>query len=98
MTDHAREAYVVSSDAEERMKSISAYEAQATLNKLIDRTTKNHGPIRISGRRHDAVLVSSADWDAIQETLYLLSIPGMLESIQEGMRTPLNECDTNLPW
>jgi antitoxin YefM len=80
------------------MKTISATEARADLYHLIDETAETSAPITITGRRHDAVLVSAADWDAMQETLYLLSIPGMAESIKEGHDTPLEECDTDLPW
>ncbi|MCJ7664923.1 MAG: type II toxin-antitoxin system Phd/YefM family antitoxin [Desulfobacterales bacterium] len=50
------------------------------------------------GKRNSAVLVSEEDWRAIQETLYLTSIPGMRESIQEGLKTPVEECDEKLPW
>jgi antitoxin YefM len=80
------------------MKTISATQARDELYHLIDETAETSTPITITGRRHDAVLVSSADWDAMQETLYLLSIPGMAESIKEGMATPLEECDTELRW
>jgi antitoxin YefM len=85
-------------DAEEPMKSISADEARATLYKLIDKAAKGHGPIKIRGKRHNAVLVSATDWEAIQETLYLQSIPGMVESIKKGSQAPLEECDTKLCW
>jgi len=44
------------------------------------------------------VLISEEDWNAIQETLFLLSVPGMRESIREGMDTPVEECDKELEW
>jgi PHD/YefM family antitoxin component YafN of YafNO toxin-antitoxin module len=52
----------------------------------------------ITGKRNNAVLVSEEDWKAIQETLYLTSIPGMAESIKEGIREPLSNCSSELKW
>ena len=66
--------------------------------RLIDETAESHQPIVIMGKRNKAVLVSEEDWSAIQETLYLLSVPGMRESIREGMDTPEDECDEELDW
>ena len=80
------------------MKTISASEARATLYNLIDETAETHIPVVITGKRNDAVLISAADWASIQETLHLLSVPGMAESIREGMATPLDECVTELRW
>ena len=80
------------------MKTISASEARATLYHLIDETAESHIPVIITGKRNDAVLISAADWASIQETLHLLSVPGMAESFQEGIDTPLDECDTELRW
>lgn len=80
------------------MKTISASKARATLYSLIDETTETHMPVIITGKRNDAILVSAADWNSIQETLHLLSVPGMAESLREGIDTPLDECDTELRW
>jgi antitoxin YefM len=80
------------------MKSINATKAREKLYTLIDETNLSHQPIQISGKRGNAVLVSENDWNSIQETLYLLSIPGMRESILEGMRTPIEECREELDW
>lgn len=80
------------------MPNISASEARANLYRLIDETAASHQPLLISGKRNKAVLVSEEDWQAIQETLYLLSVPGMRESIREGMETPLDRCDEDLDW
>ena len=80
------------------MDTISASKARARLYDLIDEAADSHAPITITGKRHNAVLLSASDWDAIQETLFLLSIPGMRESIRDGMATPVDECDTELPW
>lgn len=80
------------------MSVLSVSEARAKLYRLIDEATSSHEPIVIKGKRNSAVLVSEDDWRAIQETLYLLNIPGMRESIREGMATPVEECDQELDW
>ena len=80
------------------MAGITATEARSNLYRLIDETAESHQPIIIMGKRNKAVLVSEEDWSAIQETLYLLSVPGMRESIREGMDTPVEECDEELDW
>ncbi|WP_447555587.1 MULTISPECIES: type II toxin-antitoxin system Phd/YefM family antitoxin [unclassified Vreelandella] len=80
------------------MTAITATEARSNLYRLIDETAESHQPIAITGKRNNAVLVSEEDWSAIQETLYLLSVPGMRESIREGMDTPVDECDEELNW
>ncbi len=80
------------------MKTITASEARTNLYKLIDETAVTSEPVQITGKRADAVLVSIDDWRAIQETLYLLTIPGMRESIRKGMKTPLKKCLESLDW
>jgi antitoxin YefM len=80
------------------MATITASEARANLYRLIDETASSHQPLLISGKRNSAVLVSAEDWEAIQETLFLLSVPGMRESIREGMKTPVDECAGDLNW
>ena len=80
------------------MSTITASDARAKLYRLIDEAAESHVPIQITGKRNNAVLVSERDWAAVQETLYLLSIPGMRESIREGMKEPVEECDTDLDW
>lgn len=80
------------------MDTISASKARAKLYELIDEAAANHAPVTITGKRNNAVLVSAQDWAAIQETLFLLSIPGMRESIREGLETPIDECATELKW
>lgn len=80
------------------MSAITASEARAKLYRLIDEAAASHQPLLISGKRNNAVLISETDWEAIQETLYLLSVPGMRESIREGMETPAEECDGDLDW
>ncbi|MDZ7811452.1 MAG: type II toxin-antitoxin system Phd/YefM family antitoxin [Arhodomonas sp.] len=80
------------------MTAITASEARANLYCLIDEAASSHQPLLISGKRNKAVLVSEEDWEAIQETLFLLSVPGMRESIREGMETPVDECAEDLDW
>jgi prevent-host-death family protein len=80
------------------MSPLTASEARTNLYRLIDEAAQSHRPIHISGKRSAAVLVSAEDWEAIQETLYLLSVPGMRESIKEGMAEPLSKSRKKLDW
>lgn len=80
------------------MTGITATEARSNLYRLIDETAESHQPIVIMGKRNRAVLVSEEDWGAIQETLFLLSVPGMRESIREGMDTTIDGCAEELDW
>lgn len=73
-------------------------EAQNNLQQLINEVAESHKPIVITGERSNAVLINEDDWSSIQETLYLLSIPGMGESIKTAMSTPLEECDEKIEW
>jgi prevent-host-death family protein len=80
------------------MRTLTASEARANLYRLMDQAAESHQPIVIAGKRNNAVLISAEDWSAIQETLFLLSIPGMGESIKTGMAEPLEEGSTELDW
>lgn len=80
------------------MTTLSATEARKCLYSLVDDVAESHDPIQIVGKRNSAVLISEEDWRAIQETLYLTSIPGMRESIQDGIKNPIEECDVELEW
>ncbi|MBA3593552.1 MAG: type II toxin-antitoxin system Phd/YefM family antitoxin [Polaromonas sp.] len=80
------------------MHTLTASEARANLYRLMDETAASHEPIIISGKRSNAVLLSTGDWSAIQETLYLLSVPGMRESIKTGMAEPLAKSSKTLKW
>lgn len=73
-------------------------QARANLYGLLDEAADSHEPILITGKRANAILISEDDWRSIQETLFLLSIPGMRESIRKGLKTPLEKCDENLKW
>ena len=79
-------------------KVINVSNARDNLYKLIDEAAQNHEPILIKGKRNSAVLLSEEDFKAIEETLYLLSVPGMRESIKEGLNTPVDECEEDLDW
>lgn len=88
--------YVIAYDLS--MSTFTASEARAKLYRLIDQAAESHTPIRITGKRNSAVLVSEEDWSAVQETMYLLSVPGMRESIREGLKTPVEELESELDW
>jgi prevent-host-death family protein len=80
------------------MATVSTTEARKDLYRLVDQVQDTHEPIQIHGKRGNAVLVSEADWQALQETLFLVSIPGMRESILEGMATPPHELEDEPGW
>ena len=80
------------------MKTINVTKARANLYKLIEEAATIHEPIQITGKKANAVLISEEDWRSVQETLYLLSIPGMRDSIREGLATPIDQCAEELEW
>lgn len=80
------------------MSTITASQARSNLYNLIDDVSASHDHIVITGRRNNAVLVSEEDWSSIQETLYLVSIPNMRESIIKGLKTPISKCKKELDW
>ncbi len=80
------------------MTTLTASQARTELYKLLDKVALSHEPIQITGKRNSAVLISEEDWSAIKETLYLLSIPKMRESIKKGLKTPLKECSREVEW
>ncbi len=80
------------------MPTLTTSEARSNLSRILDEVANSHTPITITGKRANGVLVSEEDWNAIQETLYLISIPGMRESIKEGLKTPIDKCSNELSW
>jgi len=80
------------------MTSYTATQARANLYKLLQHTSNSHTPIQINGKKASGVLVSEEDWRAIVETLYLVSIPGMRESIRQGLKTPVRRCAKSPGW
>ena len=81
---------------ENLMSTVTASKARSSLYRLIDEAADNHAPIRISGKRNNAVLVGEEDWSAIQETLYLAAIPGMRESIKRGLKSRAGWTSTSI--
>ena len=75
------------------MNFVTITEARNNLFKLVESVHTSHKPVTIRGKKNDVVMVDAEDWSALQETLYLTSIPGMAESIKEGMKTPVEECE-----
>ncbi len=80
------------------MTNVTVTEARRRLYTLLDEVALSHEPVQIAGKRNSAVLIAEDDWRAIKETLFLVSIPGMRESIMEGMNTPVEECEGGLDW
>jgi len=80
------------------MTSLPVTQARSRLYQLLDEAAESHEPIQITGKRSNAVLISENDWRSIQETLYLVSIPGLRASIRKGMAEPLNKASKNPRW
>ncbi|HEY4761007.1 MAG TPA: type II toxin-antitoxin system Phd/YefM family antitoxin [Thermoguttaceae bacterium] len=80
------------------MTTLTATEARKRLYTLLDDVAESHEAVQIAGKRNSAVLVSEEDWRTIQETLYLMSVPGMKKSIIKGLRTPVKKCSKKLDW
>jgi antitoxin YefM len=80
------------------MTTLTATEARKRLYTLLDDVAQSHEAVQIAGKRNSAVLVSEEDWRAIQETLYLMSMPGMKKSIIKGFNTPVKKCAKELKW
>ena len=80
------------------MTTLTASEASRRLDEVLDNLAESHDVVQIAGQHHSGVLVSEDDWRAIQETLYLTGIPGMKQSIVEGLRMPIEQCAKELDW
>ena len=80
------------------MREVSVNDVGVNLHTLIKQVTVTREPVMILGRESNAVLISAGDWVAINETLDLLSVPGMHESIAEGMRESIGDCASELDW
>lgn len=80
------------------MTTLTATDARKKLYSLLDEVADSHETVRIAGKRNSAILIAEEDWRAIQETLYLNSIPGMRESIIKGLRIPIKKCAKELDW
>jgi len=93
-----RKTYVIIKIEVIFMKSIKATNARKQIYKLIEETVNTNTPIQISSKNGNVIMISEADWNSIQETLYLISIPGIRESIIEGLNTPIEDCVEELNW
>ena len=80
------------------MTTLTATQARSRLYRLVDTIAQSHEPVQITGKRHNAVLISDEDWRSIKETLNLLSVPGMRKSIQDGLKTAVSRCGKTLKW
>lgn len=80
------------------MATLTVSQARGNLFKLIDQAAESHEPIQITGRRHNAVLISEEDFRAIQETLHILAVPGMRKSLLRAKNAPLKSYSKKRPW
>ncbi|CAI8201054.1 MAG: Antitoxin RelJ [Marinobacterium sp. xm-d-530] len=80
------------------MTTLNSTEARSNFYGLLAEVNRSHQPITITGKNGNAVLVSESDWNAISETLFLMGIPGMRESMVEGLNQPISDCDSELEW
>lgn len=80
------------------MATITASKARKELYGLVDQVSETHEAVLITGKRNNAILLSEEDFKSIQETLYLSRIPGMSESIVEGLQTPTKKMSKALKW
>jgi antitoxin YefM len=98
VTHRIADATLTGNGRSKKMTCCSATEARANLYRLIDQAARSHEPVLIIGKRNNAILLSEEGWSAVHETLHLLSVPGMRESIREGMATPVDQCGKALGW
>jgi prevent-host-death family protein len=80
------------------MTSVPVTTARSKLYQLVDQVATTHEPVEIIAKAGKTVLLSGDDWRSIQETLYLLSLPGMGKSIREGMKQPLSKASRRPSW
>jgi prevent-host-death family protein len=80
------------------MEYISVSDARKKLFKLVDEVAANHEPTVIKGKRNSAVLISSEDWEDIQETLFVLQNEELAKSVLKGLQEPYNKCSKKLDW
>ncbi len=80
------------------MKALPVEEAKKILDQLVNDVAADHQPVTIQGAASCAVLLHEDDWNAVQETLYLLSVPGLRESVREGLATPVEDCAPEPGW
>ena len=91
-------SFSIKEAAQRQVATLTVADAKAGLSNLIDQAAESHEPLLISGKRNTAVLLAEDDWRAIQETLFLLSVPGVRESIRKGMDTEVTDCSEEVDW
>ncbi len=80
------------------MTTVTATKARGDLYSLMDEVRESHEPIQITGKRGNAVLISEEDWRSIRETLFLHSIPGLVDSIKQARAEGLEKASSELKW
>lgn len=80
------------------MKTLTATQARKDIYRIIESLGQSHEAIQITGKAGNAILISESDWNAIQETLYLLSIPDIRATVKKGLKTPIEKCTKELDW
>ena len=80
------------------MRTISVTKARSTLFQLVNEAASSHEPVQITGKKANVVLIAEEDWRSIQETMYLLSVPGMRKSIVGGLQTPIAQASEDPGW
>lgn len=77
---------------------MSVKEASDKLPDLVENTIEKREPVLISGKKNNAVLMAESDWQAMNETLQLLSVPGMRDAIKKGLSENLKSTSRKLNW
>ncbi|MDD5401629.1 MAG: type II toxin-antitoxin system Phd/YefM family antitoxin [Sulfurimonas sp.] len=80
------------------IRVMSVSEVRANIYNVMDETAQSHEPVLITGKRNNVVMLSLEDWNAIEETLYLNSIPNLASSIQDSMKSDDSEFSEDIEW
>lgn len=80
------------------MITVSVKEASDNLPDLVQNSIAKREPVLISGKNNNAVLMAESDWQAMNETLHLLSVPGMRDAIKRGLSENLERTSKELKW
>lgn len=79
-------------------KTMSVSQVRADIYNVMDETAKTHEPVLITGKRNNVVMLCEEDWKAIEETLYLNTVPNMASSIQDSMNAEDSEFSEDIEW
>ena len=85
-------------DIKRHMKQVELKDAQENFDHIFEDVLMSGEPIQILQETGSAILVSEEVWRGMTETLHLLSIPGVRETIRSGMREPIAHTKTELDW